>query len=106
MGEQSSGTPPSVRPPEDRLESWKEIAAYLDRDVTTVQRWEKREGMPVHRHFHERSGSVHASKAELDVWVRARNVLGAQGSEMSATQSDPAEPLPVTLPPTARVKGR
>jgi hypothetical protein len=25
-----------------RLESWKEIAAYLGRDVTTVQRWEKR----------------------------------------------------------------
>ena len=42
-------TPPIVRS-SDRLDSWKEIAAYLNRDVTTVQRWEKREGMPVHRH--------------------------------------------------------
>ena len=40
MGEPPSGTPPSERTPEDRLDSWKEIAAYLGRDVTTVQRWE------------------------------------------------------------------
>ncbi len=32
-----------------KLNSWKEIAAYLNRDVTTVQRWEKREAMPIHR---------------------------------------------------------
>ncbi len=54
MGEPSHGTPPPARSPEDRLDSWKEIAAYLNRDVTTVQRWEKREGMPVHRHLHDR----------------------------------------------------
>jgi hypothetical protein len=42
------------RDSEERLDSWKEIAAYLKRDVTTVQRWEKREGMPVHRHLHEK----------------------------------------------------
>ena len=53
MGESSPGTPPSASPSEDRLDSWKEIAAYLNRDVTTVQRWEKREGMPVHRHVHD-----------------------------------------------------
>ena len=74
MGETSSGTPPSVNPPEDRLDSWKEIAAYLNRDVTTVQRWEKREGMPVHRHLHDRMGSVFASRAELDSWARGRNL--------------------------------
>ncbi len=59
MGEQSPGTLPSARASEDRLDSWKEIAAYLNRDVTTVQRWEKREGMPVHRHLHDRMGSVY-----------------------------------------------
>jgi len=62
MREPSSGTAPSVKPPEDRLDSWKEIAAYLNRDVTTVQRWEKREGMPIHRHQHDRIGSVYASR--------------------------------------------
>src|ERR1700681_4098636 len=65
MGEPSQGTPPSVRQPEDRLDSWKEVAAYLNRDVTTVQRWEKREGMPVHRHLHDRMGSVYASRADF-----------------------------------------
>jgi hypothetical protein len=59
MGEPSLGTPQS----EDRLDSWKEIAAYLKRDVRTVQRWEKREEMPVHRHLHDRIGSVYASRA-------------------------------------------
>jgi Tol biopolymer transport system component len=59
---------------EDRLDSWKEIAAYLKRDVTTVQRWEKREEMPVHRHLHDRIGSVYASRAELDAWMRSRNL--------------------------------
>ncbi len=58
MGEPSFEIPPPERPPERRLDSWKEIASYLNRDVTTVQRWEKREGMPVHRHVHEKRGSV------------------------------------------------
>ena len=51
-----------------RLESWKEIAAYLGRDVTTVRRWEKREGLPVRRLHHSRLGSVYAYAAELDAW--------------------------------------
>ncbi len=78
MGEPSLGTPISDRPLEDRLDSWKEIATYLKRDVTTVQRWEKREGMPVHRHLHDRMGSVHASRADLDVWMRSRNLRVVQ----------------------------
>jgi len=56
----------------DVLESWKEIAAYLKRDVTTVQRWEKREGLPVRRHVHDKSGSVFALKPELDRWRLSR----------------------------------
>jgi TolB-like protein/Flp pilus assembly protein TadD len=56
------------------LDSWKAIAAYLKRDVTTVQRWEKREGMPVHRHLHDRMGSVYAFSSELDAWVRSRKL--------------------------------
>jgi Tol biopolymer transport system component len=74
MGETFPDTAPSVQPPEDRLDSWKEIAAYLNRDVTTVQRWEKREGMPVHRHVHDKLGSVYAFREELDAWARGRNL--------------------------------
>src|SRR5512135_1556483 len=64
-------------PAADRLDSWKEIAAYLGRDVTTAQRWEKREGMPVHRHLHDRIGSVYAFRTELDAWSRGRNLAAA-----------------------------
>jgi tetratricopeptide (TPR) repeat protein len=52
----------------DRLDSWKEIAAYLRREVRTVQLWEKREGLPVHRHFHKRLGTVFAFRSEIENW--------------------------------------
>jgi len=55
-----------------RLESWKEIAAYLGRDVTTVRRWEKREALPVHRLHHSKLGSVYAYTTELDAWRNER----------------------------------
>jgi pentatricopeptide repeat protein len=54
----------------ERLDSWKEIAAYLKRDERTVRRWE-REGMPVHRHMHKKQASVYAHKAEIDVWWKS-----------------------------------
>ena len=71
-----AASPPS---PSDRLDSWKEIAGYLRRDVTTVQRWEKREAMPVHRHLHDRLGSVYAFRSELDAWARTRSPALVQG---------------------------
>ncbi len=55
-----------------RLQSWKEIAAYLRRDERTVRRWEKSEGLPVHRLQHGKSGSVFAESAELDAWTERR----------------------------------
>ena len=62
-----------TEPPDGRrLDSWKEIAAYLKRDVATARRWEKREGLPVHRHHHEKLGSVYAYPAELDAWLDGR----------------------------------
>ena len=72
MGEPSFEIPATERQADKRLDSWKEIATYLNRDVTTVQRWEKREGMPVHRHVHEKRGSVYALTEELDAWVKSR----------------------------------
>lgn len=51
-----------------RLNSWKEIAAYLQKDVRTVQRWEKSEGLPVHRKPHDKLSSVYAYRSELDEW--------------------------------------
>ena len=59
----------------DRLDSWKEIAAYLGREVRTVQSWEKGEGLPIHRHQHAKQGSVFAFKSELDAWREARRTV-------------------------------
>jgi TolB-like protein/tetratricopeptide (TPR) repeat protein len=59
----------------ERLESWKEIAAYLKRGIKTVQRWEKHEALPVHRHIHDKLGSVYAYTSELDAWRNGRTSL-------------------------------
>jgi Tol biopolymer transport system component len=104
MGEPSLGTPLSVKPPGDRLDSWKEIATYLGRDVTTVQRWEKREGMPVHRHLHDKMGSVYASRDELDAWTRSRNPQAAQenGKSTASAQLPAPPPASATSAPQTR----
>lgn len=41
---------------------------YLNRSVRTVRRWEREEGLPVHRHLHRTLASVYAHKSELDAW--------------------------------------
>jgi TolB-like protein/Tfp pilus assembly protein PilF len=66
---------PSASPMDEQLASWKEIAAYLRRDVRTVQRWEKTEGLPVKRHRHRELESVYALKSELDSWREGRQPL-------------------------------
>jgi hypothetical protein len=68
----SSKPQPTGSPPEsttERLDSWKEIAAYLLRDERTVRRWEA-EGMPVHRQVHKKQASVYAYRTEIDAWRR------------------------------------
>jgi TolB-like protein/Flp pilus assembly protein TadD len=87
MAEGSFDRASSKSPAVERLESWKEIAAYLNRDVTTVQRWEKREGMPVHRHQHDRRGSVYATPAELDAWRKGRGQRAEETAKTDAGQT-------------------
>ena len=92
MGEPVPGAPVFETPPEERLDSWKEIAVYLHRDVTTVQRWEKREDMPVHRHVHDKRGSVYAIPAELDAWVQSRREhLEEEDEKEKASATGPVE---------------
>src|SRR5258707_14147143 len=67
--------------PDNFLDSWKEIAAYLGREVRTVQRWEKKEGLPVHRQIHEKLGTVYAYKSEVDVWWKERSAILATKAE-------------------------
>ena len=65
-------TGPMQQAPDDRLEGWKRIARHLDRDVRTVRRWEKNEGLPVHRLMHEKLPRVYAFRNELDSWREQR----------------------------------
>ena len=69
---QAPPPPGSGQSPEGRLDSWKEIAAYLGRGIRTVQRWEREEGLPVHRLAHEKRGSIYARREELAAWWESR----------------------------------
>jgi TolB-like protein/Tfp pilus assembly protein PilF len=64
----SASQEPVEPPSAERLDSWKEIAAYLKRDESTVRRWEE-EGLPVHRQPHRKKASVFAYKSEIDRWL-------------------------------------
>ncbi len=70
----------------ERLESWKEIAVYFRRSVRCVQRWERSESLPVHRHVHAVGGSVFAFRRELEVWSRARVIEALQARKRTASR--------------------
>jgi adenylate cyclase len=79
----------------DRLDSWKEIAAFLRRNVRTVQRWEARNGLPVYRHCPEpiKGSPVHAYRSELDAWLRTYGRAAAHdGSVPPDTSAAPVAP--------------
>lgn len=78
-----------------RLDSWKAIAAYLKRDVATVRRWEKREALPVHRHHHDKLGSIYAYVSEIDAWQEGRRKQVDSDLPISPEQD-------VETPPTMR----
>jgi Tol biopolymer transport system component len=66
---------PDANRNEGALSSRKEIGAYLERNEATARRWEKEEGLPVHRHSHKRRSSVYAYPSEIDAWRRNRRVV-------------------------------
>ena len=65
---------PDVSKTEEPLGSWKEIGAYLQRNEATARRWEREEGLPVHRHPHKTRSSVYAYPSEIDAWKAARKL--------------------------------
>ena len=93
MGGDSTQARPTIqnRPANDRLDSWKEIAAYLKKEVRTVQRWEKSLDLPVRRLAHGKQGSVFAYKSELDAWwqlSQSKLVNEERESDAGAGSSD------------------
>lgn len=63
---------PGPRATNATLQGWKEIAAELDRSVRTVQRWEQKLGLPVHKLGNGTGSPVFAFKDELHSWLRVK----------------------------------
>lgn len=74
MGTNDSGTGQTAGngKSEAPLDSWKAIGAYLQRNAVTVRRWEREEGLPVHRLTHKSRSSVYAYPSEIDAWRASR----------------------------------
>jgi tetratricopeptide (TPR) repeat protein len=51
------------------LDSWKEVADYLNRSVKTCQRMERELGLPIHRLADTPKARVFAYKEEIDRWL-------------------------------------
>src|SRR5512141_3152257 len=78
------------------LESWKEISRYLNRDIRTIQRWERERGLPVRRIPGGEKPRVYAIKSELDDWRRTGGIHIASASDrgMAATRLQSVAVLP------------
>lgn len=103
------------QPEGQRLDSWKEIAAYLGRDRTTVQRWEREKRLPVHRVPGGERRAVFAYRAQIDAWLEG---LGDEESATTYPETGPMVPDPylphasgdsgtsTTLGPATRAEAR
>lgn len=106
-----AAAPDGAQGKERRLESWGEIAAYLRREIRTVQRWEKTLGLPVHRLLVGKQSSVYAYPSELDKWYREREPKeikeddGGDEPASSHTADLNAAAVPV-VPPTSNSETR
>ena len=82
------------RVPRDRLDTWKEIAAHVGRDVRTVLRWHKDRGLPVHRVPGGKGRSVFAYADELDAWMQSE----ARGAGTVVDPPAPPSPHAFAIP--------
>jgi hypothetical protein len=73
-------------PPGKRLDSWKAIAEYLGRDVGTVRRWERSQGLPVQRVPGGRGSSVFAYASDIDAWLQTAPLPAAEIRPEAAVQ--------------------
>ena len=68
------------------LQSWKEIARYLNRGVRTVQRWEAHFGLPIHRPSGRFRSAVLALPSELDQWLAHTDTRTFDHSDMTRAE--------------------
>ena len=57
----------------DRLDSWKEIAEYINRDVRTCIKWEQKHDLPIYRVDKKSQRSpVFSYKSEIENWFKTK----------------------------------
>jgi len=85
-----------------RLDSWKAVAAYLQRDVRTARRWEREAGLPVRRVAARRGVSVYAYRSDIDAWLKEPRAAGSSERTSQTNDGSPvqAEPLAASTQPT------
>jgi TolB-like protein/Flp pilus assembly protein TadD len=93
--------PGNDQPAHDRLDSWKEIASYLKKEVRTVQRWEKSLHLPVRRLAQGKQGTVFAYKSDLDAWWEESQSKVDVDDNKSDEDVDSSRPEVVMLTPCA-----
>jgi hypothetical protein len=71
---------------DQRLNSWKSIGAFFERDERTVKRWERQRGLPIHRIPGAGRSSVYAYTSELTEWLKTTDAL----SELSTSDEEAA----------------
>jgi len=102
------------QPEGGRLDSWKEIAGYLGRDLRTVRRWEKEKGLPVRRVPGGERSAVFAYSEEIDEWLQSGRVElpgtsqvadeGRLAWQIKSETSTPLGPTKAASPGRSRVK--
>jgi dipeptidyl aminopeptidase/acylaminoacyl peptidase len=79
----------------DRLDSWKDIASHLNRNIRTVIRWEKDKGLPVHRVPGGKRQAVFGYRHEIDRWLQTHTEQNGTGP---AVISGAVQPIEVSRP--------
>jgi len=80
----------------DRLDSWKSISTYLERDVSTLLRWEREKGLPIHRIPGGKRHAVYAFRRELDEWLAKPTLIPGADSEQLRNKNRNSAPV---IPP-------
>jgi Tol biopolymer transport system component len=92
-----------------RLETWKQIAGFFNREVRTVQRWEKTLDLPVHRYRNAKQDSVYAFEHELNAWREARRQVAryqpANATAAGESVPEPVSGVPAELPAAVKRPG-
>ena len=73
----------------DVLMGWKEVAASLDRSVSTVQRWERDVGLPVRRLKSKGRGIPYVLRSEIATWLQESGIAARAPRENDMAVAPP-----------------